>query len=648
MSISYNSYDVFDTLIGRLCYEPNIIFEIIQKKYNLDNFVNLRKKYEFETKNFENTYDKLKKHYNVDINIIKNYEIFLEYDLSIPIHDYLNKISKDDLLISDMYLPHDIIINMLNKHALVKNQLYVSYGEKKNNVFWTTNILSKKINTHYGDNKISDYQNPKKQNINAVLVNKWLNQFESQFMDVNKYISYIIRAVRVSLNNKKFMTRLFTEYILPFGIYISLVIKKKFPNKKIIFLSRDGYWFHKIFNILFDNESNYIYFSRKLVENSSDEICKRINVIKESKVLIDLQGTGNTYKKISNKLINTEYYLIYSNSYSNNYLFNLNDMKRSKFPKYSLVEQLFSAPHGSAFKYKNGQIELLDPEYDINNLKEYIEGIHQFSNYYKKLNSYIDICHNYNFDKINQLKNFILTGSISINFNEINRFIPHLKEHIDNKNGNMLKFYSQIEQDKYYIQQIIKYKSNGIFFEAGGYDGITGSNTYFLEKYLNWSGIIVECNPNMLKKLKNNRKCIICDRALYEESDKEIRLVVPTGIERYDGKEQLCSLEKCSRLNIKKFSNEFKSMKTINVKTINIMDLFQKNNIKHIDYFSLDIEGYELNILNTIDFDKINIDFFTIEWSNNEKIKNDLIKFMTSKKYKINRINKWDIEFKKT
>ena len=104
-----NSYDVFDTLIGRLCYESNLIFEIIQNKYNLDNFVNLRKKYEFETKNFEDTYSKLKNHYHIDINIIKNYEIFLENDLSIPIYEYLNKINKDDLLISDMYLPHDIL-----------------------------------------------------------------------------------------------------------------------------------------------------------------------------------------------------------------------------------------------------------------------------------------------------------------------------------------------------------------------------------------------------------------------------------------------------------------------------------------------------------------------------------------------------------
>ena len=42
--------------------------------------------------------------------------------------------------------------------------------------------------------------------------------------------------------------------------------------------------------------------------------------------------------------------------------------------------------------------------------------------------------------------------------------------------------------------------------------------------------------------------------------------------------------------------------------------LFEKYKITHIDFFSLDIEGYELNILKTIDFEKINIIFFTIEY----------------------------------
>lgn len=641
-----NSFDIFDTLIARLCYEPNIIFEIIQNKYNLTNFVNLRKKYEFETKNFEKTYDKLKEHYNIDINVIKEYEIFLEYDLSIPINENINKICKDDILVSDMYLSNNIISKMLNKHCKIDNILYVSYGEKKNNIFWKNNILAKKINTHYGDNKISDYKNPLKYNINAVLIDKWLNNFEKQFLEVNKYISYIIRAVRISLDNSHFMTKLFTEYTLPFGIFICLIIKKKFKNKKVIFLSRDGYWFHKIYNILFNKSADYIYFSRKLVENSSDKFCKQINDIKECKVLIDLQGSGNTYKTISKKLVNTEYFLIYSVKDYDNYLFNLNEMNRSKFPKYSLIEQLFSAPHGSAYKYDKGEIKLLNPEYDINNLKLFMKGINQFSEYYKKLNNYIDIDKNYNFNKLDTVKNFILTSNILINFKEIKNYINHVKEH--DLNESQLTFYSQIDQDKYFVEQIVNYKCNGVFFEAGGYDGITGSNTYFLEKNLNWNGILVECNPNMFKKLVKNRNCVHSSRALYEETGHKIKLVIPTGKDRYDGKEQLCSLEKCSSQNIKKFKNEFKSMKTIKCKTINIMDLFEENNIKHIDYFSLDIEGYELNILNTIDFDKINIDFFTIEWSNNEKIKNDLIKFMTSRNYEINRINKWDIEFKKT
>lgn len=55
-----------------------------------------------------------------------------------------------------------------------------------------------------------------------------------------------------------------------------------------------------------------------------------------------------------------------------------------------------------------------------------MEGVEQFSNYYKKLNSYININQSYNFDNINNVTNFILTDSIPINFSEINRFISHV------------------------------------------------------------------------------------------------------------------------------------------------------------------------------------------------------------------------------
>lgn len=644
----HDSYDVFDTLIGRLCYEPKIVFEIIESKYKLPNFCLFRKKFEHETCDFDKLYDKLENHYKISLSEIKDFEIDLEYQLSIPIIKYLNLVKDTDILVSDMYLSQQNIFNMLNKHKLIKNKLYVSYGDKKNNIFWKNIEIVKDINIHYGDNIISDYENPKKHNITAILVNTELNDFEKILFNINKYLSYVIRGVRVSLDSNDYMTKVFVEYILPFSIFVCFDIKHKFPNKKIIFLSRDGYWFHKIYNILFNNESDYIYFSRKLVENSADKVCEIINNIPGSKMLIDLQGSGNTYLKIKNKLKDANYYLLYSVKDYDNYLFNLNDIiNNSMFPKYSLIEQFFSAPHGSAFKFNddNNEIILLNPEYDIHNLNYYFKGVELFKNYFDTLNQYIDINKNSNYNNLNLVKNYVLNGNCDINFSNIHKYINHVKMHTSDDTLHKLKFYSQINQDKYYIENIIKFKNSGFFFEAGGYDGVLGSNTLFLEKNLGWKGLIVECNPNLINSIKQNRNCYICDNALYEKSNETIELIVPTGDERYDGKEQLSFIEKSSHDNIWKFRNEFKSSKKINVNTINIMDLFEKYKITHIDFFSLDIEGYELNILKTIDFEKINIIFFTIEYANNEQRKNDIINFLISKKYKLNRVNQWDIEF---
>jgi FkbM family methyltransferase len=54
---------------------------------------------------------------------------------------------------------------------------------------------------------------------------------------------------------------------------------------------------------------------------------------------------------------------------------------------------------------------------------------------------------------------------------------------------------------------------NGYFIDVGANDGITLSNTYLLEKRYNWSGILVEANPQLYSELLVHRrtKCInIC------------------------------------------------------------------------------------------------------------------------------------------
>ena len=66
---------------------------------------------------------------------------------------------------------------------------------------------------------------------------------------------------------------------------------------------------------------------------------------------------------------------------------------------------------------------------------------------------------------------------------------------------------SQFGQDEA-IMKILNYKKNGIFIEAGAYDGEVHSNTLQLELKYNWTGLLIEPNPDSFQSLlTKHRKC---------------------------------------------------------------------------------------------------------------------------------------------
>ena len=54
-----------------------------------------------------------------------------------------------------------------------------------------------------------------------------------------------------------------------------------------------------------------------------------------------------------------------------------------------------------------------------------------------------------------------------------------------------------------------------------------------------------------------------------------------------------------------------------------------------IDYFSLDVEGLELEVLRTIPFDKLNIKVLSVEYMHGKATKQEYIDFMISKGYRV-------------
>lgn len=149
-----------------------------------------------------------------------------------------------------------------------------------------------------------------------------------------------------------------------------------------------------------------------------------------------------------------------------------------------------------------------------------------------------------------------------------------------------MKFYSQSDQDKW-VCDYLKYKTNGYFIDVGAYDGIQTSNTYTLEKYLNWQGICIEANSSIFNSLQKNR------------TSKNYNVAVTS----YRG---YCAF------GTDKIAYNDQPGRIVNCDTLNSI-LEEANAKKEIDYLSMDIEGEEYNALKNFDFNKWEIKLITIE-----------------------------------
>jgi len=180
-------------------------------------------------------------------------------------------------------------------------------------------------------------------------------------------------------------------------------------------------------------------------------------------------------------------------------------------------------------------------------------------------------------------------------------------------NFGKIKFQGQFFQDLI-VFLFLQKKKEGFYIDIGANDGISGSNTYIFEQ-IGWKGICIEPNPDMYKKLKNIRKCDCYNVALSSETNDNVEFFKATA----DG---LSGLNDKMEESHRKWAKEYGKIEIIKVKTV-VFDKIMENypNVKHIDFMSLDVEGYEISILESINFKKYTFGILTIEKNNPEKIK---------------------------
>ena len=189
-------------------------------------------------------------------------------------------------------------------------------------------------------------------------------------------------------------------------------------------------------------------------------------------------------------------------------------------------------------------------------------------------------------------------------------------------NKNERKLYSQDNQDYIIHKNFFKDKKDGFFCDIGGNHPININNTLYFEQ-LGWTGIAFEPLPHMSELWQKNRKAKLFPFAL-SDTNKNVTFTV---VKDTTGWEDMLSFIKETR-DVK---YDYKT-EEIEIETKVFKDIMGRENITYIDYLSLDVEGHELNILQGIDFEKVQINVLTVEnnppenqWYGDENIRTLLI-----------------------
>jgi hypothetical protein len=169
--------------------------------------------------------------------------------------------------------------------------------------------------------------------------------------------------------------------------------------------------------------------------------------------------------------------------------------------------------------------------------------------------------------------------------------------------------YSQVGQSKF-VDKLLKQRRNGFFIESGAANGIDLSNSLFFENHRGWSGLLVEPKTKPFRNIIYKRPGSYAINACLSTTKQAGR----------------ASFEQQPLFRHDKDSmHEGKGNKTI-VQCFPIFSILSAIGKYKIDYFSLDIDGAEVDVLKTIPWDKIRIDVLTVEYRASPESKKDTLR----------------------
>ncbi len=182
-------------------------------------------------------------------------------------------------------------------------------------------------------------------------------------------------------------------------------------------------------------------------------------------------------------------------------------------------------------------------------------------------------------------------------------------------------------QDWFLDQKIFNGKTNGFFLDIGANDPYELSNTLYFEKK-GWNGLAFEPQKRFREAWKKKRRVECLPNLLGANDNEEVTFI------EYDTDEWQNALSGVEGYAVETGINiqNIKSKK-IQLKKSRLDTILKEKGIKHVDFMSLDVEGFEMEVLQGINFNAVNIDVIVVENDRSHLGDTKLRKFIKSQGY---------------
>jgi len=157
---------------------------------------------------------------------------------------------------------------------------------------------------------------------------------------------------------------------------------------------------------------------------------------------------------------------------------------------------------------------------------------------------------------------------------------------------------SQFRQDKILFNTLFRNRTHrGTYLDIASNHYKRISNSYFYDRCLGWQGVCVEPNPIYHDELQRLRSCELLPTCA-SNSTEEVELTLPTDtwIGALGGINGGRMREYEKQISHKERASVAKRMRCVRVG-----DELRRLGVRHVDLFSLDVEGHERAVLDGID-----------------------------------------------